>query len=98
MKKVIDKIIEDFNFGKVHRVMLALNWRWATTNGVPSIDNLMTRAQEILCDVSKMGTDCSIETGGFKATKIENEDYGEGLKLEFILTEMQFYTKWLDEE
>ena len=98
MKELIDKIIENFNFEKVHRAMLVLNWRWARTNGVPTIGELVLCAQELLQDVSKMDVGYSIGTGGFRATKIDDEDGGEGLKLEFILTEREFCAKWLNEE
>jgi len=93
MKKVIDEIIKDFNFEKVYRAMVVVNWCWSSTHGVPSINELMLCAQELLNEASKMDTDCSIGTGGFRATKIENEDGEEGLQLEFILTESGFYTE-----
>ena len=96
MKKLIDKIISDFDFEKVHKVMLAVNWRWGSTNGVPPVGSLVLRAQELLQDVSKMDVGYSIGTGGFKATKISDEDDGEGLELEFILTSRELYTKWLE--
>ena len=38
----------------------------------------------------------SIGTGGFEATKINNEDNGEGLELKFVLTSREFYTEWPD--
>ena len=97
MKELIDKIIKDFNFEKVHRAMLTVNWRWSSTNGVSSISNLVLCAQELLQDVSKMNVEDSISTGGFRATKIASENIGEGLELEFVLTSEMCYTKWLDE-
>jgi hypothetical protein len=98
MKELIDRIIANFDFGKVHEAMKALNWRWGSVGGVPSIGVLVTRAQELLHDVSNMDIGCSIKTGGFKAKKIESDDYGDGLELEFILTSQEYYEKWLDEE
>lgn len=97
MKEVIDRIIDDFNFEKVHRVMVDLDWQWYWTNGVPSVGTLMTRAQELLYGASKMNTGYSIGAGGFRATKTGCEDE-EGLELEFILTSTEFCTKWLEEE
>ena len=98
MKELIDKIIKDFNFEKVHQAMLAVNWYWSSTNAVPSVDNLVLCAQELLQDVSKMEVGYSIGTGGFKATKTKDTDDGEGLQLEFILAQSSCCTKWLDEE
>ena len=96
MKEVIDKIISDFDFEKVHQVMNVTNWRWARSHGVPSVEELMLCAQELLQDVSKMGVGYSIGTGGFKATKINNEDEGEGLQLKFVVTSAYYYTNWLE--
>ena len=99
MKEVINRIIEDFNFEKVHQAMQTLNWGWLCTDmKVPSVGSLMACAQELLQDVSKMDVECSISTGGFRATKIAGEDIGEGLELEFVLTSEMWCTKWLDEE
>jgi hypothetical protein len=97
MKEVIDRIIGDFNFEKVHRVMVDLGWQWAKINGIPSVNDLVLCAQELLQDVSKLGIDDSTGMGGFEATKIEDEDDGEGLELAFILTSTIFCTKWLEE-
>jgi hypothetical protein len=101
MKELIDKIISDFNFEKVHKAMLTTNWCWYQANGdtkVPSIVDLVLCARELLQEVSGMDIRCSVGTGGFKATKIYDSDQEEGLELEFILTHKTHYTKWLDEK
>jgi len=98
MKELISKIIQNFDFEKVHRVMLIVDWHWGSVNRVPSISNLIICAEELLREISKYKTGCSISKGGFKATKINTERDGEGLELKFILTERAFYTKWLEEE
>ena len=99
MKKLIEKILKDFNFEKVHKAMQVTNWGWVNSEGkVPSIGRLVLRAEELLQDVSKMDIGCSIGTGGFVATKMGSEDFGEGLQLEFILTSRMLYKDWLDEE
>ncbi len=96
MKEVIDRIISDFDFEKVHRVMVDLDWQWATTKGkVPSVGALVLCAQKLLWETSEMDVGGSIGTGGFRVTKTEE---GEGLELEFILTSTEFCTKWLEEE
>lgn len=100
MKELINRIIEDFDFEKVHRVMQTLNWCWYSTNGVPSVGALVLCAQELLQDVSKMNVGYSIGIGGFRAMKINDEfdEDEEGLKLEFILTSTVFCVKWLENE
>jgi len=70
---------------------VAVNWCWGSTHGVPSINELILCAQELLNEASKRDTGCSIGTGGFVATRTENEDGKKGLQLEFILTRSGFY-------
>ena len=99
MEELIDKIIENFNFEKVHKVMQTLNWGWMRSDvEVPSVGQLVLCAKELLQDVSKKNVGTSISTGGFKATKIDSKDMGEGLELEFILTSEVFHEEWLNEE
>lgn len=98
MKEVIDRIIEEFDFEKVHRVMQILNWRWGRLSAVPSVGALVLCAQGLLQKTFEMDVCDSVATGGFKATKTENKDKGEGLELEFILISTEFCTKWLEEE
>jgi len=89
MEQIIKKIIEDFNFEKVHKAMVATNWIWS--NGVPTISELVVRATKLLKEASKMSPESSVGTGGFIATKCYNDELGEGLILEFILTQSEYY-------
>jgi hypothetical protein len=93
-KEKIDYVINRFDFKKVQKVMKCLKWKYH--DGMPDIDNLKEVALWTLKKVSKakevknswlIGT---IETGGFRASKIR---YKEGnlkpeiiYKLEFIVT------------
>ena len=47
VNKMIDDIIENFDFKRVHSVMEHLNWKWID-KGVPSIDDLKDTARHLL--------------------------------------------------
>lgn len=92
MKELIEKVISNFDFEKVHKAMIATNWWWGDTNfEVPSIAKLVVCAAHLLKEVSEMETGHSIGTGGFTATKLYNNEYGEGLSLTFTMTESESY-------
>ena len=99
MKELIDKILKDFDFKKVHTAMRHTNWIWLQSDmEVPSISQLVLCAQELLENVSKMEVGHTIGIGGFKVTKIDSEDMGDGLELEFILASSSYYEGWLWEK
>jgi predicted NUDIX family NTP pyrophosphohydrolase len=106
VEDMIDEIMEEFNFAKVQDAMFHLNWKWAgTMKGIPTMDELRERAQELLESAAKsrlgdyidehheLGIVC--QTGGFKATAWCNEAKTEvtGLKLEFIITDWESYNE-----
>ena len=62
-KKQIDKIMNEFEFRRVHRCMTATNWTWQN-KGVPTIEQLKECALELLQDCRRK-RDCSLATGGF---------------------------------
>ena len=76
--RMITDIMEDFDFEKVRRVMLPLDWKWDIGNGemtVPSIYRLMKEAEQLLRDVAKYYGEKdrhTISTGGFTATLDED--------------------------
>ena len=81
----IDKVIENFDFEKVHKVMCALNWKWADHDryDVPSISRMCELSLTLLMQVvHSKEEDVWISTGGFKAHKDKNNI----LTLEFIVT------------
>lgn len=69
-------IESNFDFKKVHKIMVATNWIWASCNGVPSIE-YMKEVTKDLCE-DAYHTEAEISTGGFTASC----PYGE-LKLTF---------------
>lgn len=84
-KDAIDEILNYFDFERVHKAMVALNWRWEEIEGVPSVGALVNKARSMLESVAS-GKYSSASTGGFRASII---DYPEGeecnLQLSFEL-------------
>lgn len=94
LQSIIDDIMDNFDFRKVHRVMKYLNWTWASSNGVPEVFELKDCARrllnECLCSMIMKGEDTwGIATGGFyvHATNYKDaepeDDCHIGLKLSF---------------
>lgn len=86
--KMIADIMEDFDFEKVRKVMLLLDWKWDIGNGemtVPSIYRLTKQAERLLRDTAKYFGEKdhhTISTGGFTAML-----YDDTLTLSFELEE-----------
>lgn len=97
--KMVDDIIESFDFRKCGKAMKVLNWKWATINSVPNVEQMKSTATYLLngaslgCIKSK---DCKPHetyfnsTGGFHASAMKNK-FGHlvFLKLEFIVSEWE---------
>ena len=95
-KKLLDservrfhEIIDNFDFEKVHRCMTLMDWRWATTNGVPSLEDIKNNASRLLLDVIigirfRFSEDYYIGTGGFHVTYNKKYDV---ILLSFVITD-----------
>jgi len=89
----IDEIMDEFNFYRVHLVMEHLDWKWASTNGVPSIGDIRRAARGILNTLAlRPATSGPWEhntiTGGLSANRWgDTDEYGpwENFSLEFVL-------------
>lgn len=85
LDRYIDEILDYFDFDRVHTVMKALDWGWATCNNkVPSIEELKENAKYLLREAWERKS--SVATGGFYAIYNKNTDddeYGDGLELNF---------------
>jgi len=91
-EKMIEEVMSDFDFGKVHRVMVLTKHKWANIDGtekVPSLYHIMKHAEELLhtCashydDKDNFSTSC----GGFTATLDEGT-----LSLQYVLEEETSY-------
>ena len=95
--KMIDDVIENFDFLRCHYVMKFLNWCWVhNDNKVPTIDELKSESKkrfESAISLSKKRTrgrsnEGVVSSGGLKATAITNSHkHLIWLELEFILTD-----------
>ena len=78
-----DRIMENFDFEKVHAHMKYTKWSWYCGEGeygVPSIDQLKDTANYLLTGVISNGEEVGMQaTGGFQALK-----FPWGLSLNFI--------------
>ena len=90
--KMVTAVMEDFDFDRVHRVMVNLGCKWDIGNGemtVPSPYRLTKNAERLLRDAAQHYGDkefYSCGSGGFMA----HLDGGT-LTLQFILSEMTSY-------
>ena len=99
VNKYIDDIMDNFNFAQVRKAMEALNWKWATSNGVPTMDELRNQAERLLRgaaksrlgDFKRSHWELGIinGTGGFQATAFcdRTKTRITGLDLKFVVSE-----------
>ena len=99
LEKMIDEIMDEFNFAQVLKTMEALDWKWATDSGlsIPDMNELKATAEQLLRSAaeSRLGDykDSHWElgiingTGGFQATAYCDEDKTRitALDLSFIV-------------
>ena len=83
-EKQIEKIMDEFDFIRVHAAMTAMKWVWHE-KGVPSIKQLKQRAEELLTDCRRK-RGWALSTGGFKASCD-----GRYLSLSFYIEEVHGY-------
>lgn len=100
-QKIIDEVLQEFNFGKCKITMEYLNWTWGRTNGVPTIADLKESALNRIhnaIEIIRTRENISYQhpatcsSGGLKATVFVNK-YGHitYVSLEFVLTEWESY-------
>ena len=81
-KKMINKIMKQFDWDTAVDLYNYMNWNWAGVEGAPTVKDLRKTARELLEDLQKDSNIDSSETGGLRAVR---HDYEEAkLKLEFI--------------
>lgn len=95
--KMIQDVLENFDFTKCWMVMRTLNWGWGFSQETPSIFELKTSAEKRMRDAieyckqsSKIShhSPCYVSSGGLKATVWKNM-YNQiiSVQLEFVLTD-----------
>ena len=86
VEKILDSIMDNFDFKKVHEVMEFLNWKWAKIDGdgIPTVDDLRDEAARLLWDLVNSNNEV-IATGGFYVQK-DFSDYDDPwISLKFVL-------------
>ena len=87
-QEAIDNCLNGFRFDRVHRVMVELDWGWATTDmKPPGVYDIMAFAWHLLDKAWDQQT--TIESGGLRAiyvpaSEIEGESWGPDLELLFV--------------
>lgn len=87
-KTTVDTVMDGFDFERVHKAMVALDWKWFDAeNGVPSIAELRESSRKLLRHAINSSyrtqEQVVIGTGGFWVTVDPSEDF---VSLEFILS------------
>lgn len=86
-EQMIERVLERFDFEKVHAAMSLFGWTWTHEGGeryVPDVPEMEYCAEKLIDSVMEHfgeGTYNSNSTGGFRATLDANDE----LTLEFIL-------------
>ena len=93
--EIIDDIMDNFDFDKVHEAMLLLGWRWVNHDTqafeIPEISELRKRARGLMRNAIASSRDSyTTATGGFQVDKetIEGKVF---LSLSFVLTSWDNY-------
>lgn len=96
-EKAIENIIENFNWEKVHKTMVALDWTWYDSEGeVPTIGALFNCAIKLLHDAydgaERFKSNYRVGTGGFYARATVDEETKEiyELRLTFEVSSWEY--------
>lgn len=98
-KELIDSVLEQVDFSKIHKCMTILDWKWHNMDYSPTIEQLKATAIQLLNDAlgfalerpEKTG---AISTGGFYACA-EIMDEQTSLSLTFMLEEGESTEEWI---
>ncbi len=83
-QKLIDEVMDEFNFDRVHRTMMFLDWKWGMPGTVPSIGDLRRAARARMQECIEKNWH-SIESGGLRAEyDPETKDW---IRLNFVLAD-----------
>ena len=84
-KKQITKLMERFDFEKVHNHMVATDWKWSSCEGVPTMDQIKETALQLL-HYFEIGT-LRLGTGGLSV----RTDACKGASLSFDVSHSDHY-------
>ena len=88
MKPKINAILRDFDFEKVHRVMMLLNWQWSQGR-VPTVAEIRKVATMLLRDLVRNKNITGTGTGGFWADRRYDEDGEKRITLSFVVEDAE---------
>ena len=101
---MVDEIMDCFDFTKTHEVMVHLNWKIATNEGMQIPDEMTLRrnARRLLIDCINNSEEskeqyCTIRTGPFKVGCLRYDNETSNIELEFVVTQWDSTRDWLDE-
>lgn len=102
-KKLIDDVLNNFDFQRCQQTMEFLNWTWGFENRLVTVDMLKSRSYELLKETMttvktlNRSKYCTIATGGLSATSRKNKyNHILSCELNFILTswDAEFYDEF----
>jgi len=94
------EILKNFDYPKVNRTMIHLNWQWAG-EGIPTLASLETRSKELLEKLAKKPVEdpniawsMEISTGGFIARRFGGaDDLGQWENFELLFAVADWATE-----
>lgn len=89
MNDKIDEVLRDFDFDKVHKAMVAVEWKWSVCGpAVPTREQLVAQARELL--ESAVRDNGMWRTGGLSAwcyaTDKNDSEYERGVQFQIGLS------------
>jgi hypothetical protein len=79
----IEDLISRFNFKKVYKIMVVLDWYWYGSEEIPTVENMKKTVRELYRSFKDDSVELSA-TGGFTLSKRTSEEGHNYLELEFI--------------
>jgi hypothetical protein len=76
LSNIWEDILENFDWERVHKMMIVSNWKWHSVGGVPTVSELKKELKSAV-ERSYHSTGFVLEFGGFRVTK-ESDDHGMG--------------------
>ena len=77
----MDEVMDWFDFEKVHRCMVALNWTWYDV-GVPDVPTMRKKVREYMVDAYRVNG--AVGSGGFE---VEYNEDTKSFKVRFVVAD-----------
>lgn len=73
---MVDRVLEVFDFNRVHRAMIALEWKYTNDPQSPDVETLKSTARRLLVEAAEEDADHAEHTsGGFRAWRVQDNLY-----------------------